>query len=80
MPPGDPGDSGDSFDNTIEQVPLNQGVFIKDLMDNSLLNIVASTWGGDGLTDFVYWGFTGRPPGVGHGDDPEESLELARWR
>ena len=77
--PGDPGDSGDSFDNTIEQVPLNQGIFVKDLMDNSL-DLVASTWGGDGFTDFVYWGFTGRPPGVGHGDDPEESLELARWR
>ena len=31
-----------------------------------------------GFTDFLYWVFSGRAPGVGQGDD--ESEELARWR
>ncbi len=60
-------------------VPTYQGIYLADALDGSL-DLIASTWGNDGFTDFVYWGFTGRPPGVGGGDDPEESQELARWR
>jgi hypothetical protein len=37
---------------------------------------------GRAIVDFVYWNFSGRVPGKGHGgeEDPEETLELARWR
>jgi len=77
-PDGLPG-TGDEFDNFPVTVPTYQGIFVADTLDGSV-DLVASTWGSDGFTDFVYWGFTGRPPGVGDGDDPEESLELARWR
>lgn len=77
-PDGLPG-TGDEFDNYPVTVPTYQGIFVADTQDGSV-DLVASTWGSDGFTDFVYWGFTGRPPGVGGGDDPEESLELARWR
>lgn len=79
--PGDPGDANDSFNNYKVEVPTNQGIYLYDLLDQSL-DLVASTWGSDGFTDFLYWGFTGRPPGVGGGDEPtpEEGLELARWR
>jgi len=62
---------------TTAEVALNQGIFLKDLVDGSL-DLVASTWGSDGFTDFLYWGFTGRPPATGGGDEPAE--ELARWR
>lgn len=58
-------------------VPTYQGIYLADALDGSL-DLVASTWGSDGFTDFVYWGFTGRPPGTGGGD--EDAEELARWR
>jgi hypothetical protein len=58
-------------------VPAYQGIYLADLLDGSV-DLVASTWGNDGFTDFVYWGFSGRPPGVGGGDETAE--ELARWR
>jgi hypothetical protein len=38
---------------------------------------------GDQFHDFVYWNFSGRPPGTGHGeegDDGEETYEPPRWR
>lgn len=64
----------DGFTTT---VPTYQGIYLADLLDGSI-DLIASTWGSDGFTDFIYWGFSGRPPGVGGGD--EEAEELARWR
>jgi hypothetical protein len=77
-PDGLPG-TGDEFDNYAVTVPTYQGIFLADTLDGSV-DLVASTWGSDGFTDFVSWGFTGRPPGVGQGDESLDGLELARWR
>jgi hypothetical protein len=54
-------------------------------MQSKTTVVIAKTGDGiDGRTieDFVYWNFSGRVPGKGHGgeEDPEETLELARWR
>lgn len=68
-----------NFNNFPAVVPTNQGIFLADTLSGSI-DLVASTWGTDGFTDFLYWGFTGRPPGVGGGDEPPEDQELARWR
>ena len=55
--------------------PINQGVFVYDLSTNQL-NAVAKTT--SEFDDFVYWVFSGRPPGVGGSSD--ESSEPPRWR
>ena len=62
------------------QVPDNQGFFVKDVQ---LGTTVAVAKTGDQFHDFVYWNFSGRPPGTGHGeegDDGEETYEPPRWR
>jgi hypothetical protein len=65
------------------EVPVHQGLFVYDLVDHTLSRAVAT--GEDGFTDFVYWTFSGRPPGVGGGGGGgevggDESAEPPRWR
>ena len=62
----------DGFDTT---VPAHQGIFVYDTQTDTL-HRVAST-GGE-IADFVYWNFSGKPPGVGGGDEGDG--ELPRWR
>ena len=62
----------DGFDTT---VPAHQGIFVYDTHTNTL-HRVAST-GGE-IADFVYWNFSGKPPGVGGGDEGDG--EFPRWR
>lgn len=62
-------------DNFPVQVPVNQGIFVHDTR-SGLTHRMART--GDGLDDFVFWTFSGRPPGVGESDDTDG--ELPRWR
>lgn len=57
------------------QVPLAQGFFIHDLEARKSYPVVKA--GGDYL-DFLYWTFSGRPPGVGESD--AEDFEAPRWR
>lgn len=57
-------------------VPVNQGIFVYDA-GTGVITPVART-GKEGIEDFVYWTFSGRPPGVGGGTEP--GTELARWR
>ncbi|MCA9284931.1 MAG: VCBS repeat-containing protein [Phycisphaerales bacterium] len=57
------------------QVPLEQGIFVYDLGTNRL-DTVAKT--GLEFDDFLYWTFSGRPPGMEGGEG--EVSELARWR
>lgn len=57
------------------EVPVNQGIFVADVSTGAV-DLVAQT-GEDGFTDFLYWTFSGMPPGVG----PDETDgELPRWR
>jgi hypothetical protein len=57
------------------QVPVNQGFFLHDAQTGKTHRVVRT--GGD-FVDFVYWTFSGRPPGVG--DSDSEDFEEPRWR
>lgn len=62
-------------DGHVVDVPLHQGVFVHDTR-SGLTRAVAVT--GAEVEDFLYWTFSGRPPGVGGGDG--EDAEPPRWR
>ena len=66
------------------EVPKYQGFFLRDMQSRTTIVIAKTGDVVDGRTieDFVYWNFSGRVPGKGHGgeEDPEETLEMARWR
>jgi hypothetical protein len=71
-------------EGTTGQVPKYQGFFLRD-MQSGTTTVIAKTGDvvdGRTIEDFVYWNFSGRVPGKGHGgeEDIEETLELARWR
>lgn len=57
-------------------IPVHQGIFVHDVK-KKVTRAVAKT-DEDGLQDFVYWVFSGRPPGVGGSEDGEQ--EDPRWR
>jgi hypothetical protein len=65
-------------------VPNFQGFFLRDMQTKTTVVIAKTGDIVDGriIEDFVYWNFSGRVLGKGHGgeEDPEETLELARWR
>jgi hypothetical protein len=69
---------------TTGQVPKYQGFFLRDMQSRTTMVIAKTGDVVDGreIEDFVYWNFSGRVPGKGHGgeEDTEETLELARWR
>lgn len=56
------------------KVPLNQGIFVLDTVRNSLTRVART--GTNGFTDFLYWTYSGKPPG----GTEEEDAELPRWR
>ena len=60
------------------EIPVEQGVFAYDLVTGEAFMVAKTSDEPAGFTDFLYWVFSGRAPGVGQGDD--ESEELARWR
>jgi len=60
---------------TTREVPLHQGIFLKDVVTGEL-TLVAET--GAAYEDFLFWTFSGRPPGAGDGD--EGDAEPPRWR
>jgi hypothetical protein len=59
----------------VVQVPVNQGIFVYDAVLKTL-GVVIKT--GADYQDFLYWVFSGRPPGVG--DSDAEDFEEPRWR
>ncbi|MGA7117089.1 MAG: hypothetical protein WBY12_07835 [Hyphomicrobium sp.] len=65
-------------------VPEYQGFFLRDMQSRKTIVIAKTGDMVDGrkIEDFIYWNFSGRVPGKGHGgeEDPEETLEMARWR
>lgn len=60
----------------IVNIPVNQGVFVHDAASGVTKRLART--GQDGITDFLFWVFSGRPPLVGGGTEP--GTELARWR
>jgi hypothetical protein len=56
-------------------VPVNQGFFVHDAKAGKTYPVVKT--GGE-YVDFLYWTFSGRPPGVG--DSDSEDFEDPRWR
>lgn len=54
-------------------VPANQGIFVYDTIAN--YGYLASSTGSD-FNDYVFWGYSGKPPGVGSAEDSEPP----RWR
>lgn len=60
-----------------KEVPKNQGVFVYDLKTNKNARIARTGKGSSDFSDFMYWNFSGKAPGVGEGD---VDGELARWR
>ncbi len=60
--------------------PENQGMFVYDLRRNTL-RLIAKTNDANGFDDFLFWSFTGAPPGVGGGDEGStDDREPPRWR
>lgn len=59
------------------QIPVNQGIFLHDTVSRQTL-MVARSGAGEAFQDFLYWVFSGRPPGTGSSDDTDG--EPPRWR
>lgn len=65
-------------------VPTHQGIFVHD-KDRRVTRLIARTGDGDGFRDFLFWNFSGAPPGTGsgHGGDSGDEgadREPPRWR
>ena len=58
------------------EIPVHQGIFLYDTRNNT--NKVIAKTGKNGLQDFIFWVFSGQPPGTGGGDEGEG--EPPRWR
>ena len=58
------------------QVPVNQGIFVYDVVTHAL-RVVSRT--GAGYDDFVYWNYSGMVPGMAEGGEGDDG-EPARWR
>lgn len=69
--------------------PINQGIFVYDLVEKKTrmiarttdANTIARTNDANTFADFLFWSFTGAPPGVGGGDEGStDDREPPRWR
>jgi hypothetical protein len=58
-------------------VPINQGIFVYDTVSRTTAVVAKSP---SKFSDFVYWNFSGRVPGVGEGGEDDDTGEPARWR
>ncbi|WP_436641510.1 hypothetical protein [Microbaculum sp. FT89] len=62
------------------QVPANQGIFVR-YPDGKIKRVASTRRTNGNFQDFLFWVFSGRPPGVGGGgDDGGEVPEPPRWR
>ena len=58
-------------------VPIHQGIFVYDTVGRTTAVVAKSP---SNFSDFVYWNFSGRVPGVGEGGEDDDTGEPARWR
>jgi hypothetical protein len=75
MAQSDPDANGNPTGQTTREVPLHQGIFLKDTVTGSL-QLVSQT--GADYEDFLFWNFSGNA-GQGGGEESEDE-EGARWR
>lgn len=61
--------------------PINQGMFVYDTVSKST-RMVAKTNDANGFNNFLFWSFTGAPPGVGGGggEGSTDDREPPKWR
>jgi hypothetical protein len=68
---------------SIRQIPVNQGIFVYDVKAGTI-QVIAKTADISDFSDFLYWVYSGAPPGVGGGHEGEseegEDREPPRWR
>lgn len=57
------------------QIPVKQGIFLYDLKTARVYTVAKS---GANFDDFLYWNFSGRPPGTAAGESGD--FEPPRWR
>lgn len=57
-----------------KEVPVNQGIFVR--RGDGSVKVIARAGSDRAYQDFLYWVFSGRPPGAGDSTDGE----LPRWR
>jgi hypothetical protein len=67
--------TGEATGQTTRDVPVNQGIFVVNT-GTGVVEMVAQT-GDAGVSDLLFWNFSGAPPGVGEG---EGDAEAPRWR
>lgn len=71
-------DTSEAGGITALTVPVNQGIFLHDTLENRTLMVARS--GEEQLFhDFLYWVYSGRPPGSGNAEDDSDG-EPPRWR
>jgi hypothetical protein len=58
------------------KVPANQGIFVIDTKTAEVHRVASNK---DYFADFVYWNFSGKPPGVGGSEEGDDG-EPPRWR
>ena len=63
-------------DNYPVKVPANQGIFVIDTKTAEVHQVAKNK---DYFADFVYWNFSGKPPGVGGSEEGDDG-EPPRWR
>lgn len=63
----------------LETVPVNQGFFVHDTEKGKVAMVARA---GPYFEDFLFWNYSGRPPGTGEGGDEggEDTFEPPRWR
>ena len=72
----DPNTNRDDPDQRWQEkpIPANQGIFVHDTRTGKTRRIART---GTDFDDFLYWNYSGAPPGVGHGHG---HAEPPRWR
>jgi ribosomal protein L29 len=56
---------------------VNQGIFVADTQTGTITKVARTS---KSIADFLYWTFSGKPPGVREREDDSDAGELPRWR
>jgi hypothetical protein len=64
-------------DNFPVEIPVNQGIFVADTQTGTITKVART---GETFSDFLFWNFSGKPPGVGGSEEESDEGEAPRWR